>query len=371
MVIEKGGLMKNWLFYLSLASIIVLNQSEACTGLKLTAKDGSSVHGRTFEFGINVSTSAVIIPRGYSFTATTPQGKGLSYQSKYATVGTICFDNINVMDAMNELGLSVGTFYYPGYASYTPTTSENQNRSLSPIDFPNWIVTQFATLDEVKSNINNIVIAPTVFQAWGMAPPPFHYIVYDKSGKSIVIEPRNGHLVVNDNPLGVLTNSPSFGWHMTNLRNFINLTPINVPPLKVGNIVLAPFGQGSGMMGIPGDFTPPSRFVRAAIFSITATPSNNADESVFQTFHILNQFDIPVGLAREASNGVVHTDYTIATVVHDPNHLKYYFRTYDDQTIKMVDLNLFDKNAKKIMGVSTSGKQPYVDISRDLKPIGP
>lgn len=357
------------LFLLGLLfSLITVSPScYACTGLRLTAKDGKSVHGRTLEFGIKIDTSAAVIPQGYSFTGITPNGKGMTYQAKYAAVGTICFNYPALMDGMNEKGLSVGTFYFPGYAGYTSTTQENQSISLSPIDFPNWIVTQFATIEEVKSNLSNVVIAPTVNKEWGNTPPPFHYIVYDKKGMSIVIEPIDGKFAVHDNHLGVLTNSPTFDWQMTNLRNYINLTPVNVPPLKIEDIELVPFGQGSGMVGLPGDFTPPSRFVRAAIFSITATPSANANEAVFQTFHILNQFDIPVGLARQVEDGVVHSDYTIATVVHDPNSLQYYFRTYDDQTIKLVDLKAFDKQAKEIKKTSTEGKQPYVNISTELK----
>lgn len=343
--------------------------SEACTGLKLKTKDGQNVRGRTFEFGIKVDISAVVVPKGYPFIATTPLGSGLTYQGKYAAAGTICFDNMLIMDGMNEKGLSVGTFYFPGFAGYTQTTRENQSRSLSPIDFPNWLLTQFASLDEVRAALKDIVIAPTVIKQWGDTPPPFHYIVYDRAGNSIAIEPVNGQFNVYDNPLGTFTNSPSFDWHMTNLRNFINLTPLNVAPLKIDGLVLAPFGQGSGMVGLPGDFTPPSRFVRAAIFSITATPLANAQEAVFQAFHILNQFDIPVGAISQPVKGIVYDDYTLATTVHDPVNLKYYFKTFEDQTIKAVDLKAFDPSARDIKAVKASGKQPYIDISKELKPI--
>lgn len=359
------------LMILNLLFAVLLNipdNGEACTGLRLTAKDGNSVHGRTLEYGIIVDTSAAVIPRGYAFTSTTPNGEGLKYQSKYGVVGTLCYGALAVMDGMNEKGLSVGTFYFPTFAGYTATTKENQSKSLSPIDFPNWILTQFATLDEVKAGIKNVVISPTIVKGWGPTAPPFHYIVYDKAGKSISIEPINGQLVVNDNPLGVFTNSPNIEWHLTAVRNYINLTPFNVKPLKVEGMDLIPFGQGSGMVGLPGDFTPPSRFVRAAIYSITAIPSANANEAVFQLFHILNQFDIPVGIAREVHDGITYSDATLATVVHDPINMKYYFKTYDDQTIKVVDLKTFDLNAKEVKEISTQGTQPFVDVSKDLKP---
>lgn len=351
------------------AFLITISPVGACTGFKLKAKDGNTVHGRTFEFGVKVDTSVVVIPAEYPFVAATPKGNGLSYKSKYAVVGTICFDRYTVLDGINEKGLSVGTFYFPGYAAYSETTEENQKYSLSPLDFPNWIVTQFATIEEIKNNLHQVVIAPTVSKQWGNEPPPFHYIVYDKAGHSIVIEPINGKFVVHENPLGVLTNAPTFGWHMTNLRNFINLTPFNVAPLTIDNLVLAPFGQGSGMVGMPGDFTPPSRFVRAAIYSITAVPSEDVNAAVLQAFHILNQFDIPVGIARQVEDDVVQTDYTLATVVHDPINTKYYFKTYEDQSIRSVDLRSFDKNSTAIMSMGTSGSQSYTDVSKELKPV--
>ncbi|MBI5346646.1 MAG: choloylglycine hydrolase family protein [Chlamydiae bacterium] len=347
--------------------VFSFDQAYGCTGIKLIAKDGSIIHGRTSEFGSFVETSLAVIPRGYAFVGTTHIGPGLSYVSKYAVVGSYSFNDILIIDGMNEKGLAVGTFYFPGFAEYSEVSIENQTKALSPIDFPNWLLTQFATIEEVKEAITNVVIAPTLNKNWGGIAPPFHYIVYDKSGASLVIEPINGKLIYFENKLGVLTNSPSFDWHMTNLRNFINLRPENVKPIDLRGVILAPFGQGSGMVGMPGDFTPSSRFVKAAIFSTTAIPSANAEDAVFQTFHILNQFDIPKGLIRDIANGVMHTEYTIATCVRDPQSLKYYFKTYDNQNIKVVDLNKFDLDAKSIKTIATTGFEKAEDISSKLK----
>lgn len=342
--------------------------AEACTGIKLVAKDGSIVHGRTLEFGVKVDVDIAVVPRGYEFVGTTPQGKGITYKSKYGAVGSITFGEVALMDGLNEKGLAVGTFYFPGFAGYTNVTAENQSKALSSVEFPNWILTQFATIEEVKAALPNIVIAPTVTKAWGSEPAPFHYIVYDKSGKSLVIEPIDGKLLTYENKLGVLTNSPGFDWHLTNLRNYIHFSDVNAKPLTIDGEVLNPFGQGSGMVGLPGDFTPPSRFVRAAIFATTAIPSANAAEAVFQAFHILNQFDIPVGVVREVTpDGVIHSDYTIMTCVRDPQSLNYYFRIYADQTIKFVDLKKFDLNAKFVKRANITGKQPAFDVSGDLK----
>ncbi len=359
--------MKKLGFVLATFTLSFIGIADACTGIKLTAKDGTVINGRTLEFGIIVDITAAILPRNYAFKGTTQNGPGLSYTSKYAAVGAFAFGNPSLMDGLNEKGLAVGTFYFPTFAKYAELTPENQSKAISQFEFPNWILTQFATIDEVKAALENIVIAPVVIKDWGPEPAPFHYVVYEKSGRAIAIEPLDGKLVVRENKIGTFTNSPTFDWHQTNLRNYINLTPFNAKPVTLNGVTLEPFGEGSGMVGIPGDFTSPSRFVRAAIYSATALPSANSDETVFQMFHILNQFDIPLGSARTKVNDVVYSDSTQLTCVKDPQSLKYYFRTYNDQTIKVVDLKAFDLNAKAIKTLNITGESKAFDISSQLK----
>lgn len=335
----------------------------SCTGIQLRNADGTFVNGRTVEFGMSLDIAGLIVPRGFTFTGTLPDGSaGMSYQSKYAAIGSSTFGSPAIVDGVNEKGLSIGMFYFPEYATYATITDENKHKALSPVEFPNWILTQFATVDEVREGVKTVVIAPTTPPGWpGL--PPFHYIVYDNTGKSLVIEPTDGKLVVFENPIGVFTNSPTFDWHLTNLSNYLNLSPLNAPDKSIDGMKLQSFGQGSGLHGMPGDFTPPSRFVRAAIFSATAIPSKNAQEGVLQAFHILNQFDIPAGAVKGQSGNQTEYDTTIATTVKDPQNLKYYIRTYDDQGIRMFDLNRFDLNAKTLKTISYKGSQPITDIS--------
>lgn len=351
--------------------LIILFQSSlhACTGILLHPENGSTVHGRTVEFGEPLDFSLVFVPRGSSFKGKTPSGDGLAYQTKFAAVGIMTFDDVNIMDGINEKGLSVGAFYFPTFASYATVTAKDQSKGLSPVDFTNWILTQFSSTEEVRQAIESgkVVITPTVLKNWGSQPPPFHYIVYDKKGKCLVIEPIEGQLVITENPIGAFTNSPTFDWHLTNLRNYIGLRPRNVEPLKLGEYTLYPLGQGSGMVGLPGDFTPPSRFVRASIFSVTAIPVRNSEQGIFQTFHILNNFDIPKGAATDVSDGKSQPDYTMMTVARDPQALRYYYRTYEDQTIRMVDLGKFDFKGKQIKKLPTKNSQPVVDMTKELQ----
>jgi choloylglycine hydrolase len=176
-----------------------------------------------------------------------------------------------------------------------------------------WILENYATIEEVKQNIGRIKVAPVTFEQWGIVPP-LHYVVYDASGKCIVIEYVDGKLHVYDDVLGVITDSPMFDWHMTNLRNYVNFSLQNVPPVEVGGIKLTGFGQGTGMLGMPGDFTPPSRFVRAVAYSTSVLPSQTGGEAVLQAFHILNNFDIPRGSTRDEgkdAHGNIVADYTL------------------------------------------------------------
>ncbi len=350
----------------AIMALAATQTASACTGILLRNADGTIVHGRTVEFGIQLAVDFAVVPRGYSFTGMTPLGEGKKWTSKYGALGAIVFGNLGIMDGVNEKGLAVGAFYFPTTAEYTPTTAENQAKSMSSIDFSNWILTQFASVDEVRAAVESgeTVVAPTLLSGWPPQVQPFHWIVYDKSGKSLVIEPIAGKLVLSDNPLGVFTNSPSFDWHMTNLRNYIALNPRDVPPVKLDGKTFASFGMGAGMLGLPGDYTPPSRFVRAAVFSATAFAAPDASAGIYSGFHILNNFDIPYGIARVNEGGTTHADQTIFTVMRDPQNLRMYYKTYGDQTIRMVDLNRFDLDAKDVMKLTTGqGTQPVVDMS--------
>ncbi len=345
-------------------SAVITASAWACTGIALKAKDGTSINGRTVEFGMSLDLNAVVVPRNFAEHGTLPDGTtGMAYKTKYAAIGGAMFGSTDIADGMNEKGLSVGAFYFPDYAGYAAVTADNKSKALSPTEFPNWILTQFATVDEVREGIKSAVIVATTPKGWPVMPP-FHYVVYDKTGKSIAIEPIDGKLVVSDNLIGTFTNSPDFNWHTTNLANYINLSPINIPVKKIDGLTLQQFGQGSGLHGLPGDFTPPSRFVRAALFSTTAVPASNSSQAVLSAFHILNQFDIPVGAVRQQQNGQVANEYTLATTVKDPNALKYYFKTYDDQTIKVIDFAAFDLDAPTIKNISMKGAQTIIDVSK-------
>jgi choloylglycine hydrolase len=158
----------------------------------------------------------------------------------------------------------------------------------------------------------------------------------------------DGQLSVTDNKVGAMTNSPGYDWHLLNLRNYANLTPQAARPREIDGVSLAPFGAGSGRLGLPGDFTPPSRFVRAVAFVNTMIPAKDAAEAVNAASVMLNNFDIPKGLVREGSAEDFHLGYTQWSVIADMSHKVYYYWTMYDRRMRSVDLSKLDFAVKAI-----------------------
>jgi choloylglycine hydrolase len=351
----------------AIACLSIAAPALACTNIRLIAQDGSVIHARTMEFAIDIHSKILIVPRGFARVGLTPSGQdGIKWTAKYASIGMNGVGEPYLFDGVNEKGLSAALLYFPNYAGYMPYTAAQAGKTLAPWQLGSYILENFATVAEVKANIGKVVVPAVVFAGWGFTPG-VHYEIDDQSGHSIVIEYVGGKLVVYDNPLGVLTNAPSFDWQMTNLHNYVNFSMTNVPPIKLsGGVTLTPFGQGSGMLGIPGDFTPPSRFVRAVAFTQSAFPTKTGADAILEAFHILNQFDIPVGAARENekdSHGNIQADYTIWTSAIDLKTQDYYFRTYTDSQIREVSLNKANLNAKTITEIPIDGSENIQQIT--------
>jgi choloylglycine hydrolase len=353
-----------------------------CTGIRLIAKDHTVVHARTLEFAVDILSDLIVIPKGYNRVGSTPAiGKelplpGKKWTSQYASVGMSGLGLPVIFDGFNEVGLAIGLFFYPGFAEYMPYSHSDAENTIAPWELGSWILENFETVDQVKTAIKDIVVANVIYAEFDpAAPPPVHFVVHDASGNSIVIEYDRGELHVHDNPLGVITNSPNFDWHMINLRNYVNFSFTNAPSIDLGSVKLSPLGQGSGMLGIPGDFTPPSRFVRAVAYSQSVAEAFNkecaegeyfhaatGEDAVLQAFHLLNNFDIPKGVAREhehesSEKTLVPADYTLWTSASDLQAKQYYFRTYENSQIRMIDLNTHKDRTSEIMRISIAGKE--------------
>jgi len=331
--------MRTFSLIVAIAFLCLSQPVSACTGIRLIAKDGTVVAARTMELGLDLKSQVVVIPAGTELTGTLPNGaKGIRYTTKYGFIGANAFDQPVVVDGMNDQGLYVGEFFFTPEARYTDVTPQNASRAMAGYEYSNWILANFATIADLKAAYNSVVLAPTPRAEMGGMTPPLHFRVMDRTGATVVIEPLPGGLRIYDDSLGVITNTPAFDWHMTNLGNYVGLTPYLRPSVDIGGYTVNSLGQGSGFFGLPGDVSSPSRFVRAVAYQQTAIQPVSADDAVLQIFHILNNFDIPIGSVRQTIHGKEFDEFTSWTSAEDLKNLMFYFRTYHDQTLRSVDV---------------------------------
>jgi choloylglycine hydrolase len=361
---------------LSVAIVAALTVTQAtsvraCTGIRLIAKDGSSVYGRTMEWGaFDLKSRVAIIPRGYKFTGLTPEGhNGKSWKAKYGAIALDILGGDMFADGMNEAGLSVGLFYHPGFAEYSKYDRTQASNSITAVDVVAYILAQFATVDEVRRAMSEVRVVPVVEKAIGI-PVYGHWMVTEPSGKSIVIEYKDGKVRIFDNTLGVITNAPNYDWHLTNLRNYINLSAVALPTKSLQELSFAPLGAGSGMIGLPGDNTPPSRFIRAVAWTQTARSTPNSGEAVYETLRILDNFNLPLGGAEgsggEGSDLKGMRSSTIWTTAWDLSQKTLYFHTQHNRRLRSVDMNRINLLAKKIRHIQLDERKEQ-DVS-DLTP---
>jgi choloylglycine hydrolase len=311
-----------------------------CTGIRLKPEDGSVIFARTCEFGADLDLRAVGLPAGKRFVGSAPDGRsGLEWTGRYAAIGANTRGApLITVGGLNEQGLHCAALNFAGFTTYQHVTRADHAKSINCFEVATYVLTTAATVDEAIAALRDVKVADMGIKEFDDAHFQLHYRLADSSGRAVTIEYVEGELQVLENPLGVLTNSPNFTWHLTNLANYVNLSPSGWPPVKVEDLTLKPSSLGSGMNGLPGDFTSPSRFVRAVAFQETAAPSPTADDGIKAAFHILNLFDIPKGASVQQSHGVDYPDITQMTVAIDLTNLRYFFRTYENSQIQMITM---------------------------------
>jgi choloylglycine hydrolase len=348
--------------------------ASACTGISLGSEDGGVVVARTVEWALGDAkhNQIMVFPRGKVFRAQTPDGmNGMSWNGKFGLVSVSAYDQPHGPDAMNERGLYVGVYYFPGYADYKHYDKKHADRSMSVGDFMQWMLSSFETVEEVRRNLDKVLIVDVKDPRFGGAPLPFHWKIADPTGASIVVEiVSGGEIRVYEAFRGVIANSPTYDWHLTNLRNYLNLSTQPAAPLSIDGKSVSPFGSGSGLVGLPGDFTPPSRFVRAAVLTATARPLPTSVDAVFEAFRILDGFNIPLGVtAKPAKLAQDIESATQITTAADLKNRRYYFHTMSNREVRMIDLSKIDfSTVKEQMIDGDEGKRHNV---RELSIFAP
>ena len=366
--------MKDWIRVVCATvflSGVFLPSVHACTSLRVKTTDGLVFYARTMEGGELFHSSISVIPKGTEYRGILPDGTqgGLVWTTKYGVVGMNTYGLPVITDGMNDAGLAAGNLMFPGFAEYQAFEPAKASSTIAQFDVVTWILSNFTTVGEVKEAIKNIRVSKGLISKAGNLQ--LHYTVHDSKGGSIVIEYVQGELHVYDNPLGVITNSPAFDWQLTNLRNYVNLSAANSKPLTVEGLKESGFGQGTGMLGLPGDYPPPSRFVRMVTLVESSLPVTGTDAGLNLAMTIIGNVDIPIGSVRDLSGKEPVYDQTQWTAISDLLGQRFYVRTYTNKDWRVVDVKKALADAKAIMTIPAEMPAAYRDITSDAKEYGP
>ena len=357
---------KSLSFMGSLMLILFMAQAaDACTSIRIKTEDGLVFYARSMEGAVDYQSKVTVVPKGTIYHGTLPDNssKGLTWTVKYGLVGMNAFGSPLMTDGMNEMGLAVGNLFFPDYADYEPFDPGKANITLSQYEVATWLLSSYATVAEVRQAMSEV----RVVQGPKDVIAPVHFAVHDAQGNSLVIEYVKGKLHIYDNPLGVMTNSPPFDWMITYLSNFVNLSATNVPQIDLGGVVIKQFGQGSGLVGLPGDFSPPSRLVRMVAFTQLALPVKGPQAGLNLAMTIINNVDIPQGVVRDKREKGMIYDITQWAVVADLAGKKYYFRTHDNKNWRYIDLMKALQGAKGIQTIPLEVPPDYPDVTATAK----
>lgn len=328
-------------------------QVYACTDFMITAKDKSFVTGRSMEFSVPLDSSIFLHGPNQSYQSTAPKGrKAVQWTSKYGFLGVGAFGGKAVTDGLNTEGLAAGLLWLPT-TEYPSTDGSTQKPFLAINDIVNWILGQFKGVDEVLTGLESVRVWGSSLAGLGEVPP-LHLSLHDASGKSAVVEFLDGEIYFYPNPIGTLTNYPPFEWQIVNLQNYLGLTAEARKPIELDGVEIKPTGEGSGLMGVPGDLTPPSRFVKIAYSKNLAMQAEDAKGAINLALHLLNTVDIPYGLNRNSEGQA--PEYTQWAVVRDLTNRTYSYRTYSDLNLKTIDVREKTMHLKEIETIEMVGQ---------------
>lgn len=309
-----------------------------CTAATYRTKD--HYFGRNLDLEFSYSETVTITPRNYPFRFR----KMGTLDRHYAMIGMafVVEDCPLYYDATNEKGLSMAGLNFPGNAYYPPVAEGKDN--VPPFEFIPWILCQCATVAEARVLLERINLADICFSE-ELPLSTLHWIISDRE-ESITVESVKEGLKVYDNPVGILTNNPPFDFQMHNLVNYMALSTEPPENTFAPGLDLKPYSRGMGGMGLPGDLSSASRFVKAAFTKLNSLSGDSESESISQFFHILGS------VAQQ--RGCVHMgegkyEITIYSSCCNTDKGIYYYTTYENSQITAVDMHREDLDGEKLV----------------------
>ncbi len=308
-----------------------------CTTISFAAKD--HYFGRNLDLDFHYDEKVTIMPR--KFPISFRCGRALKTHFALIGIATVVNNDPLYYDAVNEYGLAMAGLNFPHFAAYYPAEASQEN--IAPFELIPWILCQCKSIEEARNLLQNTNIWEHPYSPQ-FPLTPLHWIIADQH-ECLVVEPTASGLRICDNPVGVLTNSPTFDYHLNNLANFMNLSPQKAENSFAANLKLIPYSNGMGAIGLPGDLSSSSRFVRAAFVKCNSVCDGNELSAVSQFFHILGSV--------EQQNGCCVTETGLEKTIYSNcyNTTKgiCYFATYENREIFAVDLHRENLNCDQLI----------------------
>jgi len=336
-----------------------------CTSLIYRDAKGNSYFGRTLELTVDLPYQVAYFPAGFGSSSEVAGHPALKYTSCHGVLAItmpsriptpeapIGISDLKVVEGLNDAGLTFSVLSYPAAAGKPQAVATTQS-ILSASDLGSWALGQFATAAEVKAALNEQPVFLEPLAILGGAMSPFHYVVNDASGGSLVIEFTRGQMTVYDNPVGVMTNGPEFSWHLTNLNNYTFLTNVDKSSATFGSYKAVQPDSGIATAGLPASNTSVGRFVRAVYYSQFTEKAVSPDLAVRTLSHIMNNFDRPRGVTidyKDAGGGHLEvqgldeagaqnyaTEFTSWTSLSDLGRKLFFVRDYQSMNFSHFDL---------------------------------
>lgn len=312
-----------------------------CTSIAIKTQD--FYFGRNMDLDYEFGNGIVITPRNYPFEFK----KAGSLRRHYALIGMaeIYEGYPFYAEAVNEKGLCIACLNFPGYAFYS-AVEEAHSVNISPFELVSWLLGRCGSVKEARELLSDINIIDIPFSS-RLPLSPLHWHIAD-SESSIVLESTKGGIRIYDNPAGVLTNNPPFDFQMTNLCQYQNLITENPSNGLSSRMGLKPFGHGLGSRGLPGDYSPASRFVKASYLSMNSVCRDTEQGSVAQFFHLLDSVAMVRGSVKTTGGNDYITTYSCCI---NADKGIYYYKTYGNNQLTAVDMNREDLNADELIKI--------------------
>lgn len=308
-----------------------------CTAL--TYKAENFYFGRNLDYEHGFGEEVIVMPRNYDVKMSSLKPLG----AKYAVLGMGCVaaDFPLFFDAVNETGLCAAGLRFADNAFFKNKESEKEN--VAQYEFVPWLLARCANVGEAKEKIFNMNMTDLPF-CENMPASPLHWLIADKK-ECITLEITKEGTFVYDNPVGVLTNNPPFPFQMFALNDYLGLSAEN-PENRFGNINLKAYSRGMGALGLPGDFSSRSRFVKAVFAKLNTARTNSKAEALNAVFHLLASVEQPKGCCKTENGGYEKTLYS-GCINADKGI--YFYKTYENFGICAVDMHKEDLSSKKLI----------------------